>query len=221
LNPEFENILAEAKKSIEEDGYLELSHRMKIWKAFGADCYPEDDDGYELYEVGTKIVTPALRKRVKLAKMALDKVLHIWDEQTNNDPRPHKLIKMVESYLVSDKPSQKKLRKKIRALSEFAWNLENEGITHKYRLVLVAVTSYAWLALTDMERLYNISEDELTDSDYAEDYGDTERVVGIAVAMYGNPIDGYDWDKDKRKDYWLWYVNEAVPTVIREGLDDE
>jgi len=211
-----ENILAEARESIKTKGYLDLSHRMKIWKACGERCYFEEQNNLD-----EKIVTLPLKKRVRLGELCIKKVLPAWDAKTNKDPRPYYLMNLINSYLYGDTPKAA-LNEEARKCSNFAFELEHHGILGSHTFAMDAAATLANTALRDVWWFLFDYEGKDTHEYIDGEAVDVELTAAQAYAFvikcWGYESSG-EWDNKKRKEFWLWYIDEAEVVLNATELE--
>ena len=211
------DILSASKRAIEEKGYLDLFYRKMIWECFGDMNYDTTDyngvkyiiDGYHL---DSENITPGLIKRVHLAKLCVEKVLPVWESKTNGDTRPKKVLNMTSLYLEGG-TSVEALYKEHTKLFNFAYRLADNSSSALYPEVALVSCSVAFMALVDEPIISNRVNKYDTDDDLELD---TSDAAYRACWIYAHDTYDEQYDKEREVEFWNWYVDEAVPTVLKE-----
>jgi len=262
-----ENILAEARESIEKLGYVDFPCRMKIWKTCGELCYPFDAERYKASPnagwderhnwclgMETKIVTEPLKKRARLAELCVEKMLTMLYRDANL--RSHynylkHIIKMVNSYLYGNTP--KEALKKELNMGELVGlgryekmagiekaepredNINYEDWDDFYEWFERGVAHFVDIALHDEGWLYEELERKadsdpsisangellLKDAD-GEEPDCTETIAAMMYVSILRPNSYHiDIDPERQKEFWQWYINEAVPSVLCANTIEE
>ncbi|AEV68243.1 Imm5 family immunity protein [Acetivibrio clariflavus] len=196
------NIIEIAKKEIlfNEKGELILPMRIKIWKALGP---------YKIDSNNRAILTVGLKRRVKLASMCVEKNIDIWNSVLADDQRPLIMLEIVEDYIRGN-VDYDFVQKQI---GRFTTDLENLSCDERYNnasLVGFAALRTVSLALRD-EKLMISGKDNLLDDDYDAYSWDASFYSALAYSGSGS------WDNAniaERREFWLWYIEEAVPKAF-------
>lgn len=207
LSEELLNVLELTRKEVlsHPNGELILPLRRIIWKTFGA---------FEIKEKYRASSTIGLKRRLKLATMCVEKVMNIWNEAFPNDKRPMRCIEVANEY-VTGKTNYESI---WNEMSHFVTDLDNQGGEERYYLAVPvgrAAISVLDVAIKD-ESILVYGNDSRLDSDYDAYDWDTSFCVAIAYSGSG------PWDNtniEKRREFWLWYINEAVPEAYMAFAD--
>lgn len=204
-----EDILAISKEIVKEKGFLDLSDRKMIWKSLGEFCYEDGRNYYDIINPSTKRVTIPLKKRVRLGEICVEKVLHLWDTKTNNDPKPKNLLKLINSYLYG-KTSGETLYNECESFAGF-WYVDVQDYDELYSMSAYTTTRLAYRALLDESFIGREYDDCTKDVDMDEAW-DADYTASLAYSLCLENLG--EWDKEKRREFWLWYINDAVPQVL-------
>lgn len=191
--------LEEAKDSIDKEpnGRLLLSYRRKIWAALG----PCTMDGEKAK------ITVQLIRRVKLAILCAQRVLPIWEEVYSDEYNAKRILELTEDYL-EGMNTWKRCYDKFNEFSSLLTNLESGHI-----MPFAAGTS---ISLTLSTALYDeLFDDEEMEPDFEEDreVDMWDASFAASVAESGLYWYGEENNIEKRKAFWSWYLNDAVPSV--------
>ena len=198
-----ENALKIAKRVIEETGYLDLPYRKILWDSLGGENYGKTGK--------IEKITEGLKRRFRLSELCVNKIIHIWEFNTNNDPRLQKIMELANSYL-DGKVSSDVLNNELEKFNSFESKLI-DNVFDIYPFVARAVSGVIGVALYD-EAIFQVTEDDSKD-----DWLDHEvfDVAWMVCAIYSYSDTGLlfqDYDDKKRKEFWNWYVDEAIPSVL-------
>ena len=172
--------------------------------------------GYERDNENRALLTVSLKRRVKLDILCVERVLYIWDEVAPDDKRPYEIIKATKDYL-NGKMYEDSL---WNFHNDFMGDLENLLSDIRFLNVLSVGFAAARTAVTALgdETLLIDYDDDLLDEDF-DPY--TWDASFHAASAYSN---GETWGKcssiSKRKDFWTWYLDEAVPQAYNSYEDD-
>jgi hypothetical protein len=186
-----------------QDGELILPIRKKIWASLG----PRQIEGtYAIFGIG-------LYRRTTLAKLCVQKVLKLWEQDWPDHTGPHVMLSTVEKYL------RKQLDfKAVWGRKNLFWG-ELETLLYQMRgsktsiNVGFAAANVVTMALND-ERFNSENlkaEEQFLDEDYDPYEWDTSFYASIAYAK-GAPGDE-DSNLQQRQEFWEWYLKEAVPAA--------
>lgn len=205
------NILEIAEKNLKtnENGELILPLRKKIWKCLG---------GYKLADNVRAEITIGLKRRVELSILCAYKVLEIWENNIKNDDRPRKLLEKAKEYI----DGKCSITSIDEVIGDFYTDLEDmmseetEIITYVGSVIL----KISALVCYDEVLIKGEHEEALEeDLDDDLDFGDWDASFYAALAYAG----GAKWQEksstEKRREFWMWYIKEAVPKAYMEYRD--
>lgn len=191
----------ELKQTIEEqnealvknsEGELILPGRKKIWIAMGA----KDNIGRA--------------RRAILSISCAERVSLIWNSTFHDKKDPEKVLQAAQDYL-QKKVDESDLRDQIGDLWTALDDLMYEG---KFLVEINAgysAASAASCAISDEK----YDEDKIDDSTLDEDLDPYEWDAGYYASIaYAAGLPGDDAsDPEKRREFWSWYLNDAVPNA--------
>jgi Immunity protein Imm5 len=199
LPPDLEQRIAEARAELEarDDGRLPLPQRRRLRETFGP-WEPLD----------APAAPPGLRRRVELARRAAEHVLPVWYAEAPGDHGPEQMLELAE-------------RRLNRDISEAqADDLADQFRVHADALAYRKEISQRALAAGEAARLVLVATDLDDFAEYPPDADDGdidpdnwEAAYVAAVAAAGYP----DEDVNARRDFWRWYLDEAVPEAWGSG----
>ncbi len=194
------------------DYELILSHRWRILSQFGPVLKTEN--WVTQYGIG-------LHRRTVLAMLCVQHVLNIWEKSWPNNKGPHLMLLTAEEYLrgiLNEKTVDERKNQFWEKLQDLNYYSNNNLALHVGDAALNVIT----IAMVDQyfEQIDNINELRF-DTDYDSEEWDTHFYASIVYA------EGAPWEEssnpERRKEFWEWYLNEAVPKAwdtpypIQEG----
>jgi len=189
-----------------------------------------------------KRVTLPIKKRVRLGELCVKKIMPLWQPKTDYICQLRtsacNVLTLISAYLYTDTSEEElgahfnKYEKMCEEAEYYAPlpraenHIEDFGdavpFFHAIQVLAVRVFDDEYWIYDEMERKEDgeLEPDEefLTDSEAGIDeelhhgYHDAEYIASLAYAMDNEGY--YGQDKDKLKEFWLWYINEAVPSVL-------
>jgi hypothetical protein len=189
--------LEEAKAGLVVHPHAELvlPKRKKIWAAMGPVVITKRNRAK---------MTPGLRRRTALAIVTAEHVLPIWERHWDSKD-PHRMLEVVRAY-VRDEMSWRDARDEQTRFLGALYNANtdeiSEDIFHFVYVGYAAVDAVA-TALKDMD-----CEDDGT---LDEDLDSWDGSFWACSAYSGD----FPWearsDMGRRREFWEWYLDEAVP----------
>ncbi|WP_252250538.1 Imm5 family immunity protein [Clostridium sp. ZBS13] len=193
--------IAEESLKLNENGELILPIRKKIWKSFGES---------KLVDNVKVEVSVGLQRRVELALLCADKVLDIWTNNVKNDDRPERLLEKAKEYI----DGKCDIRCIDEILGDFYTDLENMMTEETELINYVGSVILRISALVSYdEALIKGAHEEALEEDLDDDLDsyDWDASYYTALAYAG----GAKWQEksssEKRREFWMWYIKEAVP----------
>jgi len=190
--------LKAASLTLESDtrGHLPLPERLAIWKLLGS--YSDRD---------TKAPTIGDLRRAELALIAAADLIHIWNS-TFDKPDFDLLIEMCFMHL-SKRSMAQEIDQKRRELAEYLQDIEfgedQMPAFFSAESVLAAATLILGSRTFDPYAIEPNTEDEELDSDR------WDSAYFAAAAFAGGLPGDPQSSATKRKEFWQWYLTEAVP----------
>ncbi len=178
---------------------LSLGYRHSIWAALG----PRADS----FQVPKPF---GLHRRATLAILSARRVIPIWESVWPNDNTPHHILVeagQVLNGLVEPQTADRDFGEFWTYMDSLASRLKNSSAV----MVGYSAAKALCTALFD-EKFdpFHINY-ELTDADV--DPYDSDAAFAAAVAYAGGTIWNTDSISSKRREFWEWWLGEAVPSA--------
>lgn len=208
-----ENELLELLNTLKEEvnkhprGELILPFRKSIYKLMGE--HQDNEDGHAILTIG-------LLKRTNLAVQCVQKVMPIWDSVMANDTKPHVILEDINNYLAG------------KQTWDYLWDIPNHfwTVLDNYLLkdgsighavcVGFASINALYVALND-EDLGEEGEEDLLDQDLDPYTWDTAYFASLAYSE--NEMYDEETKIQKRREFWVWYIDKAVPLAYQATKD--
>lgn len=197
-----ENILAKAKEEINKNpnGHLTLPLRKELYKELGEQKLDSNDHA---------LITKGLLRRTQLAVLCVYHVLYIWEEVAPEDNSPRVFIEKIGSYLKGELDWKS------------LWNMQNsfwtvlDNYSAEDRFAVAAYVGYACVRAV-LVALYDEDLDN-TENLYDEDLDAFSWDTAFFTSLACTDNDLYDEETkiNKRREFWFWYINEAIPQVAK------
>lgn len=200
LNKKLSDVISLAKHEVigNAKGELILPIRKKIWACLGE---------YEIDDKNRALVTSGLIKRTKLNILCIEHIIQFWNVTFPNDNTIVSLIQSINKYLNSEIDWQE------------LWDIQNNTFTKFENMMLDEKFLLAGcVGIATLKALTTVLYDEKhiifgKDSDYDESYDSYDWDTSYYSAMVYSG--GGTWDENsdstKRREFWLWYLDVAVP----------
>ena len=155
-------------------------------------------------------------RRTELCRLCAEKVLHIWKDQFPEDDFPEKMIAKTEKYLDGDIDSEQLWEGVDDFLNRLDEN-ENPAVAAGYAAMQVPNTALNDLLLIDQETEQELPQD-LKDEELDYEDHDSGFFASMAVVFFQS---NDDFEAiENRRDFWRWYLTEAVPSSYAAYDDD-
>jgi hypothetical protein len=199
-DPLIEAIKVAQKAMLQNPQYnLNLGYRHSIWAALG----PRANSSQGSKRFG-------LQRRATLAILSARHVIPIWEGAGLNDDTPHRILIEAEQVLNGTVDVQTA----DRDFGEFWTYMDNLASKFEDSRPVMVGYSAAKALLTALfdEKFdpFHIDYD-LTDADV--DPYDSDAAFAAAVAYADGSIWNPDSSSTKRREFWEWWLSEAVPTA--------
>jgi hypothetical protein len=199
----FYNILGQAKSAVDAHPLhdLSLGHRRLIWSILG----PRTDPSV------TPHVSDGYKRRVTLAIATMRKVLPRWEASFPDDRSPHQALQMAEN-LFASKCSRDDAYSMWASLDYHYDDCMCKQIEPWYVFGVGYGCVQALKTVIMDEHFYDNNFDlNLNDGDVDSDELDSSYHAALAWAE-GN-VWSPESDRAKRREFWLWWLDEAVPNA--------
>lgn len=199
--------IATASEGLEGDkeGHLALPHRRRVWAALGPAL--RDENGRP-HGAGH-------RRRTSLAVLCVRHVLPLWEAAYPNNDGPQRMLALAEQVLSGAAPPDAS----DRSRGQF-WT-EMDDLVYRDQLFIPAPVGYAAVnAVTTAqvdEEVEGFDEGELDENLDAYQL-DASYLASLAFASGAPGEQGSD--PARRREFWRWYLREAVPAAYTTAPDD-
>ena len=188
--------IAATEVGADSKGILSIGRRMRIYAAM----------------IDTRDAERSYRLRISLQEECVRHVQHLWAASFPNNPSLEDMLtlahQVVERQVSADR-AEIEAHRFFQSLDRAATNPAN------YRAIMVADAARKLVASTCYRDLYADIDDTIEDDDeLLPDSLDCSYACACAVAggMNWRPVD--EVDVEARRAFWLWYLNEAVPSFL-------
>ncbi|AFZ10528.1 hypothetical protein Osc7112_6374 (plasmid) [Oscillatoria nigro-viridis PCC 7112] len=187
-------VLEECHSHLDSKGELPASYRGKIYKVIG-DCFDNNSQNAHV-----------IRSRLELS--CAWKVLGIWESCELTDDSARKLLEMAENFL-----RNKGDRKTLETFDNFFYDKLENLMDNGQEYFIAAYAGYASSSAISTV-LYDINFDTLYRSEIEIDPDDWTACFNASLAYCG----GATWEEGvgddlKRREFWEWFLNDAVPAL--------
>lgn len=203
LPPELTQAIKNAQDAMEHHPQHNLNpgYRQAIWAALGPSIKTSQKSGN----------TAGLKRRAFLAILTTRHVLPLWEEARPKDHTPQDLLAEAEQVLngTMNKETAWKDRKRF-----WVYFVDMGNDDEKNQIISgvgFAAVHALTVALQDEKFDPANINYRLTDAHIDPDERDSSF---FAVSTYaGGPVSEPASDAEKRRDFWMWWLNQAVPAA--------
>ena len=188
--------IAATEVGVDSKGILSIGRRMRIYAAM----------------IDTQDAERSYRLRISMQEECVRHVQHLWTASFPNNPSLEDMLtlahRVVERQVSADR-AEIEAHRFFQSLDRAARNPAN------YRAIMVADAARQLVASTCYRDLYADIDDTIEDDDeLLPDSLDCSYACACAVAggMNWRPAD--EVDVEARRAFWMWYLNEAIPSVL-------
>ena len=188
--------IAATEVGTDSKGILPIGRRMRIYAAM----------------IDTQDAERSYRLRISLQEKCVRHVQHLWAASFPNNLSLEDMLTLahqVAERQVSADQAGIKAHRFFRGLDRVATNPTND------RAIMVADTVRQLIASTCYRDPYAEIDETIDDDDeLLPDSLDCSYACACAVAggMNWRPAD--EVDVEARRDFWMWYLNEAIPSAL-------
>ena len=188
--------IAATEVGVDSKGILSIGRRMRIYAAM----------------IDTQDVERSYRLRISLQEECVCHVQHLWVASFPNNPSLEDMLtlahRVVERQVSADR-AEIEAHRFFQSLDRAATNPAN------HRAIMVVDAAGQLVASTCYRDLYADIDGNIEDDDeLLPDSLDCSYACACAVAggMNWRPAD--EVDVEARWAFWMWYLNEAIPSVL-------
>ena len=188
--------IAATEVGVDSKGILSIGRRMRIYSAM----------------IDTQDVERSCRLRISLQEECVRHVQHLWAASFPNNPSLENMLtlahQVVERQVSADR-AEIEAHRFFQSLDRAATNPAN------HRAIMVVDAARQLIASTCYRDPYADIDGNIEDDDeLLPDSLDCSYACARAVAggMNWRPAD--EVDVEARRAFWMWYLNEAIPSVL-------
>ena len=188
--------IAATEVGVDSKGILSIGRRMRIYAAM----------------IDTQDVERSYRLRISLQEKCVRHVQHLWTASFPNNPSLEDMLtlahRVVERQVSADR-AEIEAHRFFQSLDRAAANPVN------HRAIMVADAARQLIASTCYRDPYADIDGTIDgDDELLPDSLDCSYACACAVAggMNWRPVD--EVDVEARRAFWMWYLNEAIPSVL-------
>lgn len=189
----------------DSEGHLALPLRRRVWAAMGPALRDENDRPHGAGH----------RRRTSLAVLCVRHVLPLWEAAYPDNDGPQRMLALAEQVLSGAAPPDAA----DRSRGQF-WT-DVESLVYEDQLFVPSYVGYAAVdAVTTAqvdEEVEGFDEGEL-DENLDADQWDASFFASLAFASGAPGEQGSD--PARRREFWRWYLREAVPAAYTTAPDD-
>ena len=188
--------IAQVKVGGDSKGILSIGARMRFWEAMVDANQPE----------------ASYRRRTYLDMLCVRKVQYIWEQTFRGRPDIDEMLSLAASLTenrVDVDDAKRSAYRFFQSLGNDATNPDND------QAIFVANAAQHMVISACHRDPYYVIDEELEDDDeLLPDSLDCSYACACAVAggMNWRPAD--EVDVEARRAFWMWYLNEAIPSVL-------
>ena len=180
-------------------GILSLARRLSIWRAM------IDDDNPEW----------SYQTRVRLNSLCVHHVQHVWDQVFPEHSGIKDMLQLAHAVTEGRVNPDHAQEQASQFLQDVLFETELNTTTEPATFVADAAAS-AVISACHRNPYYEVEMDgDLEDDDLLPDSLDLSYCCSAALARGLNWQGAEDVDVEARRAFWLWYLNEAIPVVLR------
>lgn len=198
MNDKLKEILEECKGELKNNNKGELIRplRIKLLEIFGGENLRIEK-----------------KRRIRLGLLCIDKCLSKEIDLMNLDKRFEKMYYIANNYLETESIG---IEWKME-VERFSWDILNCSIKSKVLKLGMELSNTVNLIFYESFTLTNLSKrilDEELDPDTINNY-----YWASSYYCGSQPWENIDNDIEKRREFWLWFLEEAVPKAYMEFPD--
>ena len=179
-------------------GILSLARRLSIWRSMIDDENPEW----------------SYRTRVHLNSLCINHVRNVWYQAFPNNPGIENMLQLAYAVAEGKASPDQAQEQASRFLQDTLFETELNTTTEPATFVADAAAT-AVISACHRNPYYEVEIDgDLEDDDLLPDSLDLSYCCSAALARGLNWQGVEDVDVEARRAFWLWYLNDAIPSVL-------
>ena len=187
---------AQAEVGGDSKGILSIGTRMRLWEAMIDANQPE----------------ASYRRRTYLDMLCVRKVQYIWEQTFRGHPNINEMLSLAVSLTenrVDEDDAERSAYRFFQSLGNDATNPKND------KAIFVANAAQHMVISACHRDPYYIIDEELEDDDeLLPDSLDCSYACACTVAGGMNWRPAAEVDVEARRAFWMWYLNEAIPSAL-------
>ena len=188
---------AQAEVGGDSKGILPIGTRMRLWEAM----------------IDAHQTEASYRRRTYLDMLCVRKVQHIWEQTFRGRPNINEMLSLAVSLTenrVNADDAERSAYRFFQSLGNDATNPEND------KAIFVAnAAQHMVISACHRDPHYVIDEELEDDDELLPDSLDCSYACARAVAGGMNWRPAAEVDVEARRSFWMWYLDEAIPAVLR------
>ncbi len=193
---------ARAELLDEEDNpkaILSLGTRKRVWRAM---IDPDDPDA-------------SYRRRIELKMACVRRVQHYWEQYYPGDQRVQEMLDLTQHLIDGQETNTRKALKQAKKFRKDVWTDDSDWSKEGDRAMYAAYGSvFMVVSACSRDPYDDITGPETNDSDLLPDVIETSYDCACAETGATNTFRVHQTDVPARRTFWLWYLDEAIPTVL-------
>ena len=178
---------------------LSLGARKRVWRAM---IDPEDPEA-------------SYRRRIELKMACVRRVQHYWEQYHSGDQRVSQMLDLAQRLIDGRETNTRKALKQAKKFRKDVWTDDSEWTKEGARATYAAYGAvFMVVSACSRDPYDDITGPETNDSDLLPDIIETSYSCACAETGATNIIRVHQTDVPARRAFWLWYLDEAIPTVL-------
>ena len=193
---------ARAELLDEEDNpkaILSLGTRKRVWRAM---IDPDDPDA-------------SYRRRIELKMACVRRVQHYWEQYYPGDQRVQEMLDLTQHLIDGQETNTRKALKQAKKFRKDVWTDDSDWSKEGDRATDAAYgAAFMVVSACSRDPYADITGPETNDIDLLPDVIETSYSCACAETGATNTSRVHQTDVPARRTFWLWYLDEAIPTVL-------
>ena len=178
---------------------LPLGTRKRVWRAM---IDPDDPEA-------------SYRRRIELKMACVRRVQHYWEQYYPGDQRVSQMLDLAQSLIDGQETNTRKALKQAKKFRKDVWTDDSDCSEEDERATYAAYGAvFMVVSACSRDPYDDITGPETNDSDLLPDTIETSYSCACTETGAANIIRVNQTDVPARRAFWLWYLDEAIPTVL-------
>ena len=180
---------------------LSLGARKRVWRAM---IDPEDPEA-------------SYQHRIELKMACVHRVQHYWEQHQPGDQRVQEMLDLTQHLIDGQKTNTRKALKQAKKFRKDVWTDDSEWTKEGARATYAAYgAAFMVVSACSRDPYADITGPETNDIDLLPDIIETSYSCACAATGATNTSRVHQTDVPARRAFWLWYLDEAIPTVLAD-----